>query len=170
MLFRSVSQSRYLGFGNIFGYNRGDTSFKLFSYLNYGNIVNPNSVHVGTSSNRWWNASFTVAGVQNYSQKYLNNNVVSLFPLLTYQKIYQDFFRWSQWEKADPTSYNVDYYNGSGNLFGVSGLVGSIPANNDYWKRDNMFSLRYCNWNKDMFTGILPNSQFGDVAVVNLGD
>ena len=107
------------GLGNIFGYNRGDTSFKLLSYLNYGNIVNLNSGNIGTTSNRWWNTSFTAAGVQAYSQKYLNNNAVSLFPLLTYQKIYQDFFRWSQWEKADPTSYNVDYYNGSGNLFGV---------------------------------------------------
>ena len=89
---------------------------------------------------------------------------------MAYQKIYQDFFRWSQWENADPTSYNVDYYAGSGSLFGSSGLSALIPANNAYWKRDNMFSLRYCNWNKDMFMGLLPNSQFGDVAVVNLGD
>lgn len=155
------------GYGNIFGYNRGDTVFKLLSYLNYGNIVSPSAVNIGTSSNRWWNTSFTTAGVQNYSQKYLNNNAVSLFPLLAYQKIYQDFFRWSQWENADPTSYNVDYYTGSGNLFGTSGITSSIPANNGYWKRDNMFSLRYCNWNKDMFMGILPNSQFGDVAVVS---
>ena len=102
-----------------------------------------------------------------YSQKYSNNNAVSLFPLLAYQKIYQDFFRWSQWENADPTSYNVDYYTGSGNLFG-SGIATSIPGTNNYWKRDNMFSLRYCNWNKDMFMGILPNSQFGDVAVVDV--
>lgn len=158
------------GFGNIFGFNRGDTSFKLLSYLNYGNLVLSTSSLVGNASNRWWNASFTSSGVPNYSQKYLNNNAVSLFPLLTYQKIYQDFFRWSQWENADPTSYNVDYYDGSGNLFGTSGLSSSIPASNAYWKRDNMFSLRYCNWNKDMFTGLLPNSQFGDVAVVNLGD
>jgi hypothetical protein len=158
------------GFGNIFGFNRGDTSFKLLSYLNYGNLVLSTSTLVGGVANRWWNASFTSSGVPNYSQKYLNNNAVSLFPLLTYQKIYQDFFRWSQWENADPTSYNVDYYNGSGSLFGPSGLSSSIPADNDYWKRDNMFSLRYCNWNKDMFTGLLPNSQFGDVAVVNLGD
>lgn len=158
------------GFGNIFDYNRGDTSFKLLSYLNYGNIVQNASVHVGSSSNRWWNTSFTAGGSSNYSQKYFNNNAVSLFPLLAYQKIYQDFFRWSQWENADPTSYNVDYYNGSGSLFGPSGLSASIPSSNAYWKRDNMFSLRYCNWNKDMFMGILPNSQFGDVAVVNLGD
>lgn len=158
------------GFGNIFGYNRGDTSFKLLSYLNYGNVINSTSSYVGTSTNRWWNTSFTSSDVKNYSQKYYNNNAVSLFPLLAYQKIYQDFFRWSQWENADPTSYNVDYYSGSGNLFGSSGLSGSVPSNNPYWKRDNMFTLRYCNWNKDMFMGLLPNSQFGDVAVVNLGD
>ena len=155
------------GFGNIFGYNRGDTSAKLLSYLNYGNVVNPLSTSIGTTSNRWWNTSFTVSGVSNYSQKYSNNNAVSLFPLLAYQKIYQDFFRWSQWENADPTSYNVDYYAGSGNLFGISGLSSAIPSGSSYWKRDNMFSLRYCNWNKDMFMGILPNSQFGDVAVVS---
>lgn len=155
------------GFGNIFGYNRGDTCFKLLSYLNYGNFVSLTDGNIGTSSNRWWNTSFTFSSVPNYSQKYLHNNAVSLFPLLAYQKIYQDFFRWSQWENADPTSYNVDYYAGSGNLFGPSGISSSIPAINAYWKRDNMFSLRYCNWNKDMFMGILPNSQFGDVAVVS---
>lgn len=158
------------GFGNIFDYNRGDTSYKLLHYLNYGNIVAPANRGVGSSPNRWWNTSFAPDTVQLYSQNYENNNAVSLFPLLAYQKIYQDFFRWSQWENADPTSYNVDYYAGSGNLFGSTGISGSIPPSNSYWKRDNMFSLRYCNWNKDMFMGILPNSQFGDVAVVNLGD
>ena len=157
------------GFGNIFGYNRGDVSFKLLSYLNYGNVVNPVSSLIGYSPNRWWNTSLAPSAIPNYSQKYENNNAVSLFPLLAYQKIYQDFFRWSQWENADPTSYNVDYYAGSGNLFGSS-LSSAIPSTSDYWKRDNMFSLRYCNWNKDMFMGVLPNSQFGDVAVVNLGD
>lgn len=155
------------GFGNIFGYNRGDTSFKLLSYLNYGNFINPASSGVGTDSNRWWNTSFTSSGVPNYSQKYSQNVAVSLFPLLAYQKIYQDFFRWSQWENADPTSYNVDYYTGSGNLFGNAGIANAIPNTSQYWKRDNMFSLRYCNWNKDMFMGLLPNSQFGDVAVVS---
>ena len=158
------------GYGNIFGYNRGDVDAKLLFYLNYGNFVEPTRSAVGSYSNRWWNTSFTASAVQSYSQKYYNNNSVSLFPLLAYQKIYQDFFRWSQWENADPTSYNVDYYPGSGNLFGSSGFSSAIPSNNSYWKRDNMFSLRYCNWNKDMFMGLLPNSQFGDVSVVNLGD
>ena len=92
---------------------------------------------------------------------------VNLLPLAAYQKIYQDFFRWSQWKSADPTSYNFDWYAGLGNVFG-SVITSAIPSSNAYWKRDNMFSLRYCNWNKDLFMGMLPDSQFGDIAVVDV--
>ena len=85
-------------------------------------------------------------------------------PLAAYQKIYQDFFRWSQWEKANPSSYNVDYFTGVS-----SSLVSNLPpSSSDYWKSDTMFDLKYCNWNKDMLMGVLPNSQFGDVAVVDV--
>lgn len=154
---------------NIFGYNRGDVNHKLLSMLDYGNVVFKNSTYVGGSSNRWWNMQSVLSDSSSYSQKYNVNLAVNLFPLAAYQKIYQDFFRWSQWENADPTSYNFDWYEGSGNLFGASGLSSAIPSSNDYWKRDNLFSLRYCNWNKDKFMSILPNSQFGDLAVVDLG-
>ena len=158
------------GYGNIFGYNRGDVNHKLLSMLDYGNLVQPSTDLVGTTSNRWWNGSAapSAADLKVYSQKYNVNLAVNLFPLAAYQKIYQDFFRWSQWENADPTSYNFDWYAGSGNIFG-SEISSSIPPSNDYWKRDNLFSLRYANWNKDKFMGILPNSQFGDLAVVDLG-
>ena len=33
-----------------------------------------------------------------------------------------------------------------------------------------MFDLKYCNWNKDMLMGVLPNSQFGDVAVIDISN
>jgi hypothetical protein len=157
------------GFGNIFGYNRGDVNHKLFTMLDYGNVVRKDSNAIGSSDNRFWNMNSVLSDLNTYSQKYNVNLAVNLFPLAAYQKIYQDFFRWSQWENADPTSYNFDWYTGSGNLFGASGLSGSIPSSNDYWKRDNLFSLRYANWNKDKFMGVLPNSQFGDLAVVDLG-
>ena len=32
-----------------------------------------------------------------------------------------------------------------------------------------MFDLEYCNWNKDMFMGVLPDTQFGDVASIDTG-
>lgn len=157
------------GFGNIFGYNRGDVNHKLLSMLDYGNVVDKSATWIGTGTNRWWNKQVPLTDSTSYSQKYNVNLAVNLFFLASYQKIYQDFFRWSQWENADPTSYNFDWYRGSGNLFGSTDLASTIPAGNDYWKRDNLFSLRYANWNKDKFMGILPNSQYGDLAVVDLG-
>lgn len=155
------------GFGNIFGYNRGDVNHKLLSMLDYGNVVNKDTEYIGSKSNRWWNKQ-AVTTEASYSQKYNVNLAVNLFPLAAYQKIYQDFFRWSQWENADPTAYNFDWYSGSGSLFGTS-ISTTIPSSSDYWKRDNLFSLRYANWNKDKFMSVLPNSQFGDLAVVDLG-
>ena len=32
-----------------------------------------------------------------------------------------------------------------------------------------MFDLEYCNWNKDMFMGVLPDTQFGDVVSIDTG-
>lgn len=157
------------GYESIFGYNRGDLDYKLLHMLNYGNIIGDSTSYVGGTANRWWNmqSPLDATGNNSYSQRFSFNLAVNLFPLAAYQKIYQDFYRWSQWESADPTSYNFDWYAGSGSIFG-SGLSSVIPASNAYWKRDNMFSLRYCNWNKDLFMGMLPNSQFGDVAVVDV--
>lgn len=149
------------GFINLFGFYRSDLSWKLLSYLGYGNFAQS----APSSGNRWWSTSLKSGDASsNYSQAYIQNNRVNVFPLLAYQKIYQDFFRWSQWENSNPSSYNVDYFSG------VSvDLITSIPAgDSDYWKSDTMFDLRYCNWNKDLLMGVLPNSQFGDVAVINL--
>ena len=154
-------------FESIHGFNRGDLDYKLLHMLNYGNIVDSEVQFVGPPANRWWNMQAPLTN-STYTQKYMVNSAVNIFPLAAYQKIYQDFYRWSQWENADPTSYNFDWYAGSGNLFGSGGINTAIPGASDYWKRDNLFSLRYCNWNKDKFMGMLPNSQYGDVAVVNL--
>lgn len=147
---------------NLFGFNRADLSYKLLSYLGYGNFIKT----LPASDSRWWSTTLKYSSGSSYTQAYIQNNYVNLFPLLAYQKIYQDFFRWSQWESANPSSYNVDYFSGVGSL-----LVSSLPeVSSDYWKSDTMFDLKYSNWNKDMLMGVLPNSQFGDVAVISLGD
>lgn len=158
---KSSNPGDLAGHVNMFGFNRADLAFKLFSYLGYGNV----SYSAPSSDHRWWSTSLkNIDHSNNYTQQYIQNNYVNVFPLLAYQKIYQDFFRWSQWEKANPSSYNVDYYSGITPYFSSS-----FPdVSSDYWKSDTMFDLKYCNWNKDMLMGVLPNSQFGDVAVVDL--
>lgn len=78
------------------------------------------------------------------------SQAVNLLPLLTYQKIYYDFFSESQWEKHLAYAYNVDYWTGTSPLF----------------LAPEMLQLRYANYPKDYFMGILPNSQYGSVAVL----
>lgn len=146
---------------NMFGFYRSDLSFKLLSYLGYGNFIKT----APSDSSRWWSTTLTNTDQYSfYSQRFIQNNYVNLFPLLAYQKIYQDFFRWSQWENSNPSSYNVDYFNGTSPK-----LISDLPSyTSDYWKSDTMFDLKYCNWNKDMLMGVLPNSQFGDIAVIDI--
>jgi hypothetical protein len=119
------------GFESIFGYNRGDLDYKLLHMLNYGSIIGDSTPLVGGTANRWWNmqSPLDAAGNNLYSQRFSFNLSVNLLPLASYQKIYQDFYRWSQWESADPTSYNFDWYAGSGSVFG-SGLGSTIPSSN----------------------------------------
>ena len=160
----SYSPSSSSSLKNLFGFFRSDLSYKLLNYLGYGNIIST----LPSSGNRWWSTSLKVDSSSSYTQAFIQNSYVNIFPLLAYQKIYQDFFRWSQWEKSNPSSYNVDYFSGvSPSLLSSS----DIPAvSSNYWKSDTMFDLKYCNWNKDMLMGVLPNSQFGDVAVLDISN
>lgn len=81
---------------------------------------------------------------------YSVSQVVNLLPLLAYQKIYYDFFSESQWEKHLAYAYNVDYWDGKSQL--------SLAP--------EMLQLRYANYPKDYFMGILPRSQYGSVAAL----
>lgn len=120
---------------NFFGLSRVDGFKKLVSYLGYGE-TDP----------------------KNYAQNYR----LSAFPLYAYQKIYQDYYRHSQWEKSKPWTYNCDFWNGEDST--------PVIATTELFTRnpnDSVFELRYANWNKDLWMGSLPNSQFGDVAAVN---
>lgn len=152
--FVPVGPTNYYGV-NQFGFSRGSLGFKLLAYLGYG------SVDRGTAESFEVSQWSTSVGTEYFNTSFVQNRLVNIFPILTYQKIYQDFFRWEQWENADPTTYNVDYYDGT------PGIFTTIPvATDDYYKSPTMLDLRYCNYQKDMFMGVLPETQFGDVAVV----
>lgn len=83
------------------------------------------------------------------------------FPLLAYQKIYQDYFRFSQWEDAAPWTYNLDYILNKSDLeINISSL-----SSGQLTKQPSMFTMRYCNLDKDYFNGLLPSPQYGDTAM-----
>lgn len=96
--------------------------------------------------------------------KTLSNLRISAFPFYAYQKIYSDYYRHSQWEPSKPWTYNCDFWSGED-----STPVASSKALFDANSNDSVFELRYANWNKDLYTGAMPNTQFGDVAGISLG-
>lgn len=143
------------GKSNYFGLDRSDLSYKLIQYLRYGN-ANSGSTNFGTS---------ILKPDSSYSQKYRFDLNLSVFPLLAYKKFCQDYFRYSQWQTSSPYLWNIDYYTGTSQQ-----LFTTIPASGDsYWQGNTLFDLEYCNWNKDLFMGVLPDSQFGDVASIDTG-
>lgn len=122
---------------NFFGVPRSEGFKKLVSYLGYG---------------------------ETSPEKYVDNLRCSAFPLYAYQKIYQDYYRHSQWEKSKPWTYNCDFWNGEDS----TPVASSLELFNQN-PNDSVFELRYANWNKDLWMGSLPDSQFGDVAAVSVG-
>lgn len=128
---------------NFFGYNRAQLSVKLLEYLQYGNFE----------------------GYLASSPTELPYNLdVNIMGLLAYQKIYSDYFRNQQWEKPNPSTFNADYMNGSSTMNVAIPTSSSDPFFSDY----NLFDLRYCDWPKDLYHGVLPQPQYGDTAVVPL--
>lgn len=134
---------------NAFGFFRSTMTCRLLEYLGYGNFhpYDPNG------SQKWtWE-----------EHPMLNNLALSPFPLMVYQKIYADFNRYTQWERTNPSTFNMNYITGNGDLnldLMVSGFTDTF----------NFLDLRYSNWQKDLFHGVLPVAQYGEASVVPLGD
>lgn len=137
------------GNNNSVGLSRALQSAKLLEYLNYGNYY---------------------PSAKGETQNFRNNLNLNPFPLLAYQKIYQDFYRNSQWENGYAPSFNIDYISGAAQSLNIPTSALWNTASSSPVSSINMFDLQYSNWNKDLFMGVLPNSQYGDAASVILPD
>ena len=123
-------------------------SCKLLDLLGYGSMIASTNTGKAAITKKY-------LGVDNLSDAknplvYQTSQTVNALPFLAYQKIYYDFYSNSQWEKHKAYAYNVDYWPGTGTI----GLV------------TDMVQLRYANYPKDYFMGMLPSSQYGSVAVL----
>lgn len=146
-------------FSNFFGFNALTQSAKLLMYLRYGNFLASTS-NVTKSTSVGLSSSLDLRNSESGSTGYTS---VHILPLAAYQKVYADFFRFIQWEKNQPYTYNFDWYSG-GNV--LASLTSQTLAEK-YFSDDNLFTLRYANWPKDMFMGVMPDSQLGDVSIVD---
>lgn len=132
------------GFGFAYG------SCKLLDMLGYGSFIG-----VGNTKKKDITMQYLGLDIASLSDSqnpliYGTSINLNLLPIFAYQKIYFDFFSNSQWEKHLAYSYNVDYWDGKSSV-GISA---------------DMIKLRYANYPKDYFLGVLPASQYGSVAAL----
>lgn len=123
----------------------------------------PSEGAVGTELTRSGGASKLLSylgyKLTNVNQDFADK-AVNLWNVLAYQKIYQDHFRFGQWENPAPWTYNVDYLNTQTDM-------NLYLDENNYSGITSMFDLRYVNYNKDYFHGLLPTPQYGDTAIAS---
>lgn len=96
-----------------------------------------------------------------------SNYAFNPFPLLAYQKIYADYYRFSQWEDIEPWTFNIDYLDEDSDEIGstvIRPYTSSSSSGGASVMRHTMLDLRYCNWDKGMLTGFMSSQQYGDTA------
>lgn len=121
---------------------------KLLDLLGYGSMINTTNAAKAAITKKY--LGLDNLGDGDNPLVYSVSQTVNMLPIFTYQKIYFDFFSSSQWEKHLAYAYNVDYWQGTSYITLYS----------------DMLKLRYANYPKDYFMGMLPNSQYGSVAVL----
>lgn len=142
---------------NPFLYNNGcwrhAESAKLLQLLGYGNFVQ-----------QFKNFS----GSKPYSLLHVENApALSVFRLLAYQKICNDFYTYRQWQPYNASLCNIDYITpDSSSSMDLSSKFSSI-SDSDLGK-SNMLDMRFSNLPLDYFNGVLPTPQFGSESVVSL--
>lgn len=129
---------------------------KLLEYLGYGKTATA-SFSATDEGDTSFRISYPLGSVVSTANK--GDIALNPFPLAAYQKVYQDFYRNTQWESPSPFSYNFDYLNGSN-------MKVPLPQTaNDTFFANGLCTLRYSNYNKDYFTGRLPEKQYGSEAI-----
>lgn len=121
---------------------------KLLDMLGYGSMIASSNSGKAAITKKYLGVDSL--GDADNPLVYQTSQTVNMLPLFTYQKIYYDIYSNSQWEKHKAYAYNVDYWSGTGNISLVTDMV----------------QLRYANYPKDYFMGMLPSSQYGSVAVL----
>lgn len=151
--------SYLLGKRNSMGYSRGFMSAKLLNHLGYSYLSIANLKYLAGDS----------SASSDDAPRYGGPQYLSLYPLLAYQCLFYNFYRNSSWEDNQPYNYNVDYL-GQDAFVDFPSPQASAPTGQwlQYWDNPTLFDLHYSNYPRDLFFGLLPDSQQGDVADVDL--
>lgn len=168
-------------FSNEFGDSIARDIIRLLDMLGYGNYNWIFPVFDSSVEARWSNYKTDLdIRIQNadydnsssFLRDHYNQNL-NLFRLLAYQYLWYRFYRNSVWDSRDYTrAFNVDFLQCStfenSEWFNGTGDFSFAVADSLILLYDSPFRMRFRGWKKDMFTGLYPSPQYGDVSTVSM--
>lgn len=96
-----------------------------------------------------------------------NSPNLSVFPLLAYHKIIEDFYKNREWQGYSSWTCNIDYLKPTDSMDMSSKIAFTYPANTDYNGEESFFDMGYSNLPLDYLLGVLPRAQYGDEEAVS---
>lgn len=182
-LFKFVASCAYDGLRDEFGYLVGYQMAYLLQLCKYGNIYSLFQQYDPTNHFEYPARADYLAAIKPFTDM-VHGKKVNLFRLLSYQHIFYDFYRNKYYDEnpyyiavgSDPIPY-IDTFN-------VDDIVCSTSSNNELtfsylgiqdeyegWFVDassvriaNILKPHYCQYRKDLYTSLLPSTQFGAVS------
>lgn len=163
----ALKASQYLY--DVFGYPRWNNVLRKLDMLGYGNhfpyidnFIKGYESAISKTSTITQNNFESILNSQIESAKSdidkLKTRYVNLYPITSYNKVFYDMFRNSYYElDYDVRNYNLDFKlcnSASSSIVQVQ----DIPV--------TFFDIQYHQWKKDLFTAVLPDTQFGAVSLL----
>ena len=151
---------------------------KLLGMLGYGNFSGVYTYNLGAQAALYmqdkttWNTNaFMNSSYGLYLDAYdaftiTNAPNLSVFPLLCYHKIINDYYRYYQWQAYEPWTCNIDYIKPSDNMNASDWLQLSSLDGED----TSLIDIELSNLPLDYLLGVLPRAQYGEESAVSVGN
>ena len=141
---------------DVLGYKRSYGAFKLLNFLGYGVTASGEIADLQGTHNTFENSHTSNSSLLRRSSdiKFDGHSgtgaKLAIFRLLAYQRIYNDFYRNQQWEKADVEAFNLDWISDDS--------LSEVPVD----IVEKALTLRYRQWNKDLITSAIPTPNYNE--------
>ena len=177
-----------------FGYSAAFNSARLLQYCKIINLIpalQSGGVIAAAEDNNDNLVDFMQDVRVSYSSKFVGR-YVNIWRLLAYQHIWYDFYRnkfyddyplYQVYDDSDKCEY-IDTFNvdniSCGNIATSHITLGTDSPSADWYHDDyeydswsscyfaNMLDVHYCQYRKDLYTSLLPSTQFGAVSGLEL--
>ena len=160
------------GYDDIFGYNFARNVFRMLDMCGYGNF------DYLLDKDDWSDCCSAMSqnGIAEFDDEgalaFIIHVYVNPFRLAAYQHIWYDFYRNKYFDNYDETVLSqennyVSFFNFD-DIQCTSFANSVIDYSTEFTRLIGLCQMRYRQWQKDIFTSVMPSQQFGVVSSVDL--